>query len=136
MIITAPQTVKLDIYYQTQRTNFIAAMLMLKTTSFVLPPGQENFRINMLCRPKIFRMHIFNILYHTHSLGRGNSVFYKRTNETQWNLLGERSPQRPQDFVPLTQPLDLTSDFEFLSRCIYDTTTLEESLKNGYASCT
>ena len=59
-------------------------------------------------------------------------MFFKRKNESEWNFLHERSLQRPQFLVDLPKPIEMTSDFEILVRCIFDTSSLNTTMKNGF----
>ena len=127
----APQSGKIDIFYQTEQTKKIALMMYIKANDFVLPPGQKAFRVNILCQINFEKFHVFNVLYHTHWLGRGNSVFYKQKNESHWKLLVEGSPQNPQQFISLPEDKEFSSNYEFLGRCIYDTTSLDIPLRHG-----
>ena len=106
--------------------------MLIRTTDFVIEPDQYRFKVNILCQPSMNSFTVLKIFYHTNWLGRGNSVYYKRKNETIWKLMGERSPQKPQGFMPLTKPLEMDLDFELVSRCVFDTTSLKEPLTKGF----
>uniref|UniRef100_A0A8C8ZLE3 Peptidylglycine alpha-amidating monooxygenase n=1 Tax=Prolemur simus TaxID=1328070 RepID=A0A8C8ZLE3_PROSS len=62
-------------------------------------------------------MHVFAYRVHTHHLGKVVSGY--RVRNGQWTLIGRQSPQLPQAFYPVEQPVDVSFGDLLAARCVF-----------------
>uniref|UniRef100_A0A7M4ECC9 Peptidylglycine alpha-amidating monooxygenase n=1 Tax=Crocodylus porosus TaxID=8502 RepID=A0A7M4ECC9_CROPO len=100
-----------------QKQPLIAGMYLMMSVTTVIPPGEKVVDADIACHYKRYPMHLFAYRVHTHRLGKVVSGY--RVRDGQWTLIGRQSPQLPQAFYPVEQPVDVSFGDILAARCVF-----------------
>ncbi|XP_059580966.1 peptidyl-glycine alpha-amidating monooxygenase isoform X6 [Alligator mississippiensis] len=100
-----------------QKQPLIAGMYLMMSVNTVIPPGEKVVDADIACHYKRYPMHLFAYRVHTHRLGKVVSGY--RVRDGQWTLIGRQSPQLPQAFYPVEQPVDVSFGDILAARCVF-----------------
>ncbi|XP_066470899.1 peptidyl-glycine alpha-amidating monooxygenase isoform X3 [Tiliqua scincoides] len=100
-----------------QRQPMIAGMYLMMSVSTVIPPGEKVVNADIACHYKMYPMHLFAYRVHTHHLGKVVSGY--RVRDGQWTLIGRQSPQLPQAFYPVENPVEIKYGDILAARCVF-----------------
>ncbi|XP_074239253.1 peptidyl-glycine alpha-amidating monooxygenase isoform X6 [Saimiri boliviensis] len=95
----------------------IAGMYLLMSVDTVIPAGEKVVNSDISCHYKNYPMHVFAYRVHTHHLGKVVSGY--RVRNGQWTLIGRQSPQLPQAFYPVENPVDVSFGDLLAARCVF-----------------
>ncbi|XP_069348759.1 peptidyl-glycine alpha-amidating monooxygenase isoform X10 [Eulemur rufifrons] len=95
----------------------IAGMYLMMSVDTVIPAGEKVVNSDISCHYKNYPMHVFAYRVHTHHLGKVVSGY--RVRNGQWTLIGRQSPQLPQAFYPVEQPVDVSFGDLLAARCVF-----------------
>ncbi|XP_037588458.1 peptidyl-glycine alpha-amidating monooxygenase isoform X4 [Cebus imitator] len=95
----------------------IAGMYLLMSVDTVIPAGEKVVNSDISCHYKNYPMHVFAYRVHTHHLGKVVSGY--RVRNGQWTLIGRQSPQLPQAFYPVENPVDVSFGDILAARCVF-----------------
>uniref|UniRef100_A0A2K5S125 Peptidylglycine alpha-amidating monooxygenase n=1 Tax=Cebus imitator TaxID=2715852 RepID=A0A2K5S125_CEBIM len=100
-----------------QQQPLIAGMYLLMSVDTVIPAGEKVVNSDISCHYKNYPMHVFAYRVHTHHLGKVVSGY--RVRNGQWTLIGRQSPQLPQAFYPVENPVDVSFGDILAARCVF-----------------
>ncbi|XP_053147343.1 peptidyl-glycine alpha-amidating monooxygenase isoform X3 [Hemicordylus capensis] len=100
-----------------QKQPMIAGMYLMMSVSTVIPPGGKVVDADIACHYKLYPMHLFAYRVHTHHLGKVVSGY--RVRDGQWTLIGRQSPQLPQAFYPVENPVEIKYGDTLAARCVF-----------------
>ncbi|XP_075127835.1 peptidyl-glycine alpha-amidating monooxygenase isoform X4 [Leptodactylus fuscus] len=100
-----------------ERQPLIAGIYLLMSMDTVIPPGEKAVNSDIACAYEKPTMHPFAYRVHTHQLGQVVSGF--RIRNGKWSLIGRQSPQLPQAFYPVEEPLDVRPGDILAARCLF-----------------
>ncbi|XP_069819073.1 peptidyl-glycine alpha-amidating monooxygenase isoform X5 [Dendropsophus ebraccatus] len=95
----------------------IAGIYLLMSMDTVIPPGEKAVYSDIACAYEKPTMHPFAYRVHTHQLGQVVSGY--RIRNGKWTLIGRQSPQLPQAFYPVEDPLDVRPGDILAARCLF-----------------
>ncbi|XP_067885874.1 peptidyl-glycine alpha-amidating monooxygenase B isoform X4 [Heterodontus francisci] len=95
----------------------IAGIYLLVSENAVIPPGEKVVNADIACLYKQTTIHPFAFRTHTHQLGQVVSGY--RVRDGKWTLIGRQSPQLPQAFYHLENPMDIKYGDTITARCIF-----------------
>ncbi|XP_023976707.1 peptidyl-glycine alpha-amidating monooxygenase isoform X4 [Physeter macrocephalus] len=95
----------------------IAGMYLMMSVDTVIPAGEKVVNSDISCHYKKYPMHVFAYRVHTHHLGKVVSGY--RVRNGQWTLIGHQSPQLPQAFYPVENPVDVSFGDILAARCVF-----------------
>ncbi|XP_056393506.1 peptidyl-glycine alpha-amidating monooxygenase isoform X3 [Hyla sarda] len=95
----------------------IAGIYLLMSMDTVIPPGEKAVHSDIACAYERPTMHPFAFRTHTHSLGQVVSGY--RIRNGKWTLIGRQSPQLPQAFYPVKDPVDVRPGDILAARCLF-----------------
>uniref|UniRef100_A0A8C5RMI5 peptidylglycine monooxygenase n=1 Tax=Laticauda laticaudata TaxID=8630 RepID=A0A8C5RMI5_LATLA len=72
---------------------------------------------DIACHYKMYPMHPFAYRVHTHHLGKVVSGY--RVRDGQWTPIGHQSPQLPQAFYPVENPVEIKYGDILAARCVF-----------------
>ncbi|XP_038614915.1 peptidyl-glycine alpha-amidating monooxygenase isoform X10 [Tachyglossus aculeatus] len=107
----------------------IAGMYLLMSVDTVIPPGEKVVNADIACHYNNYPMHLFAYRVHTHHLGKVVSGY--RVRNGQWMLIGRQSPQLPQAFYPVEQPVDVSFGDILAARCVFSGEGRKEDTRIG-----
>ncbi|XP_008112175.1 peptidyl-glycine alpha-amidating monooxygenase isoform X3 [Anolis carolinensis] len=99
-----------------QKQPMIAGMYLMMSMDTVIPPG-EKVDADIACHYKMYPMHLFAYRVHTHHLGQVVSGY--RVRDDKWTLIGRQSPQLPQAFYPVENPVEIKYGDTLAARCVF-----------------
>nr|XP_034956016.1 peptidyl-glycine alpha-amidating monooxygenase isoform X6 [Zootoca vivipara] len=100
-----------------QKQPMIAGMYLMMSMDTVIPPGEKAVNADIACNYKMYPMHVFAYRVHTHHLGKVVSGY--RVRDGQWTLIGRQSPQLPQAFYPVENPVEIKYGDTLAARCLF-----------------
>ncbi|XP_062985627.1 peptidyl-glycine alpha-amidating monooxygenase isoform X2 [Elgaria multicarinata webbii] len=100
-----------------QKQPMIAGMYLMMSVDTVIPPGEKAVNADIACHYKMYPMHLFAYRVHTHHLGKVVSGY--RIRDGQWTLIGRQSPQLPQAFYPVENPVEIKYGDTLAARCVF-----------------
>ncbi|XP_067320627.1 peptidyl-glycine alpha-amidating monooxygenase isoform X5 [Anolis sagrei] len=100
-----------------QKQPMIAGMYLMMSMDTVIPPGEKAVDADIACHYKMYPMHVFAYRVHTHHLGQVVSGY--RVRDDQWTLIGRQSPQLPQAFYPVENPVEIKYGDTLAARCVF-----------------
>uniref|UniRef100_A0A6J0TRA7 Peptidyl-glycine alpha-amidating monooxygenase isoform X2 n=1 Tax=Pogona vitticeps TaxID=103695 RepID=A0A6J0TRA7_9SAUR len=100
-----------------QRQPMIAGMYLMMAMDTVIPPGEKVVNSDIACHYKMYPMHVFAYRVHTHHLGKVVSGY--RVRDGQWTPIGRQSPQLPQAFYPVENPVEIKYGDVLAARCVF-----------------
>ncbi|CAI5787210.1 peptidyl-glycine alpha-amidating monooxygenase isoform X3 [Podarcis lilfordi] len=100
-----------------QKQPMIAGMYLMMSMDTVIPPGEKAVNADIACSYKMYPMHVFAYRVHTHHLGKVVSGY--RVRDGQWTLIGRQSPQLPQAFYPVENPVEIKYGDTLAARCLF-----------------
>ncbi|XP_061479349.1 peptidyl-glycine alpha-amidating monooxygenase isoform X2 [Rhineura floridana] len=100
-----------------QKQPMIAGMYLMMSVDTVIPPGEKAVNADIACHYKMYPMHLFAYRVHTHHLGKVVSGY--RVRDGQWTLIGRQSPQLPQAFYPVENPIEIKYGDTLAARCVF-----------------
>ncbi|XP_044302821.1 peptidyl-glycine alpha-amidating monooxygenase isoform X4 [Varanus komodoensis] len=100
-----------------QKQPMIAGMYLMMSMDTVIPPGEKVVNADIACHYKMYPMHLFAYRVHTHHLGKVVSGY--RVRDGQWTLIGRQSPQLPQAFYPVENPVEIKYGDALAARCVF-----------------
>ncbi|XP_048359611.1 peptidyl-glycine alpha-amidating monooxygenase isoform X3 [Sphaerodactylus townsendi] len=100
-----------------QKQPMIAGMYLMMSIDSVIPPGEKVVNADIACHYKMYPMHLFAYRVHTHRLGQVVSGY--RVRDGQWMLIGRQSPQLPQAFYPVENPVEVKFGDTLAARCVF-----------------
>ncbi|XP_042311153.1 peptidyl-glycine alpha-amidating monooxygenase isoform X5 [Sceloporus undulatus] len=100
-----------------QKQPMIAGMYLMMSMDTVIPPGEKAVNSDIACHYKMYPMHLFAYRVHTHHLGKVVSGY--RVRDGQWTLIGRQSPQLPQAFYPVDNPVEIKYGDTLAARCVF-----------------
>ncbi|KAH0628114.1 hypothetical protein JD844_008859 [Phrynosoma platyrhinos] len=100
-----------------QKQPMIAGMYLMMSMDTVIPPGEKVVNADIACHYKMYPMHLFAYRVHTHHLGKVVSGY--RVRDGQWTLIGRQSPQLPQAFYPVDNPVEIKYGDTLAARCVF-----------------
>ncbi|XP_066567364.1 peptidyl-glycine alpha-amidating monooxygenase B isoform X6 [Amia ocellicauda] len=95
----------------------IAGVYLLMSMDTVIPPGKKVTNADIACTYKSYPMYPFAFRTHTHHLGKVVSGY--RVRDGKWTLIGRQSPQLPQAFYPVNNPVDIRYGDKLAARCVF-----------------
>ncbi|XP_048383205.2 peptidyl-glycine alpha-amidating monooxygenase A isoform X3 [Stegostoma tigrinum] len=95
----------------------IAGIYLLMSQDTVIPPGEKVVNADIACLYKQATIHPFAFRTHTHQLGQVVSGY--RVRDGKWTLIGRQSPQLPQAFYHLENPMDIKYGDTITARCVF-----------------
>uniref|UniRef100_A0A8C5VLY3 Peptidylglycine alpha-amidating monooxygenase n=1 Tax=Microcebus murinus TaxID=30608 RepID=A0A8C5VLY3_MICMU len=110
----------------------IAGMYLMMSVDTVIPAGEKVVNSDISCHYKNYPMHVFAYRVHTHHLGKVVSGY--RVRNGQWTLIGRQSPQLPQAFYPVEQPVDVSFGDLLAARCVFTGEGRTEATRIGGTS--
>uniref|UniRef100_A0A0B8RU52 Peptidyl-glycine alpha-amidating monooxygenase n=1 Tax=Philothamnus irregularis TaxID=1899461 RepID=A0A0B8RU52_9SAUR len=100
-----------------QKQPLIAGMYLMMSMDTVIPPGEKEVNADIACHYKTYPMHPFAYRVHTHHLGKVVSGY--RVRDGQWTQIGHQSPQLPQAFYPVENPVEIKYGDILAARCVF-----------------
>ncbi|KAM4049411.1 peptidyl-glycine alpha-amidating monooxygenase isoform 4-T5 [Anomaloglossus baeobatrachus] len=100
-----------------ERQPLIAGIYLLMSMDTVIPPGEKAVYSDIACAYEKPTMHPFAYRVHTHQLGQVVSGY--RIRNGKWSLIGRQSPQLPQAFYPVEDPIDVRPGDILAARCLF-----------------
>ncbi|XP_075693100.1 peptidyl-glycine alpha-amidating monooxygenase isoform X3 [Rhinoderma darwinii] len=100
-----------------ERQPLIAGIYLLMSMDTVIPPGEKAVNSDIACLYEKPTMHPFAYRVHTHQLGQVVSGY--RIRNGKWTLIGRQSPQLPQAFYPVEEPLEVHPGDILAARCLF-----------------
>ncbi|XP_077203838.1 peptidyl-glycine alpha-amidating monooxygenase isoform X8 [Paroedura picta] len=100
-----------------QKQPMIAGMYLMMSMDTIIPPGEKVVDADIACHYKMYPMHLFAFRVHTHRLGQVVSGY--RVRDGQWTLIGRQSPQLPQAFYPVENPIEVKYGDTLAARCVF-----------------
>ncbi|XP_077145903.1 peptidyl-glycine alpha-amidating monooxygenase isoform X3 [Ranitomeya variabilis] len=100
-----------------ERQPLIAGIYLLMSMDTVIPPGEKAVYSDIACPYEKPTMHPFAYRVHTHQLGQVVSGY--RIRNGKWSLIGRQSPQLPQAFYPVEDPIDVRPGDILAARCLF-----------------
>ncbi|XP_058023086.1 peptidyl-glycine alpha-amidating monooxygenase isoform X7 [Ahaetulla prasina] len=100
-----------------QKQPLIAGMYLMMSVDTVIPPGEKEVNADIACHYKTYPMHPFAYRVHTHHLGKVVSGY--RVRDGQWTPIGHQSPQLPQAFYPVENPVEIKYGDILAARCVF-----------------
>ncbi|XP_008112174.1 peptidyl-glycine alpha-amidating monooxygenase isoform X2 [Anolis carolinensis] len=100
-----------------QKQPMIAGMYLMMSMDTVIPPGEKAVDADIACHYKMYPMHLFAYRVHTHHLGQVVSGY--RVRDDKWTLIGRQSPQLPQAFYPVENPVEIKYGDTLAARCVF-----------------
>ncbi|XP_069608441.1 peptidyl-glycine alpha-amidating monooxygenase isoform X4 [Ranitomeya imitator] len=100
-----------------ERQPLIAGIYLLMSIDTVIPPGEKAVYSDIACPYEKPTMHPFAYRVHTHQLGQVVSGY--RIRNGKWSLIGRQSPQLPQAFYPVEDPIDIRPGDILAARCLF-----------------
>ncbi|XP_040277523.1 peptidyl-glycine alpha-amidating monooxygenase isoform X4 [Bufo bufo] len=100
-----------------ERQPLIAGIYLSMSMDTVIPPGEKAVYSDIACVYEKPTMHPFAYRVHTHQLGQVVSGF--RIRNGKWTLIGRQSPQLPQAFYPVEEPLEIRPGDIIATRCLF-----------------
>ncbi|XP_013921460.1 PREDICTED: peptidyl-glycine alpha-amidating monooxygenase isoform X4 [Thamnophis sirtalis] len=100
-----------------QKQPLIAGMYLMMSVDTVIPPGEKVVNADIACHYKKYPMHPFAYRVHTHHLGKVVSGY--RVRDGQWTPIGHQSPQLPQAFYPVENPVEIKYGDILAARCVF-----------------
>ncbi|KAM6473185.1 peptidyl-glycine alpha-amidating monooxygenase isoform 5-T8 [Liasis olivaceus] len=100
-----------------QKQPLIAGMYLMMSMDTVIPPGEKVVNADIACHYKMYPMHPFAYRVHTHHLGKVVSGY--RVRDGQWTPIGRQSPQLPQAFYPVENPVEIKYGDILAARCVF-----------------
>uniref|UniRef100_A0A670YHC5 Peptidylglycine alpha-amidating monooxygenase n=1 Tax=Pseudonaja textilis TaxID=8673 RepID=A0A670YHC5_PSETE len=100
-----------------QKQPLIAGMYLMMSVDTVIPPGEKEVNADIACHYKMYPMHPFAYRVHTHHLGKVVSGY--RVRDGQWTPIGHQSPQLPQAFYPVENPVEIKYGDILAARCVF-----------------
>ncbi|XP_015279578.1 PREDICTED: peptidyl-glycine alpha-amidating monooxygenase isoform X3 [Gekko japonicus] len=100
-----------------QKQPMIAGMYLMMSMDTIIPPGEKVVDADIACHYKMYPMHLFAYRVHTHRLGQVVSGY--RVRDGQWTLIGRQSPQLPQAFYPVENPVEVKYGDTLAARCVF-----------------
>ncbi|XP_015671148.1 peptidyl-glycine alpha-amidating monooxygenase, partial [Protobothrops mucrosquamatus] len=100
-----------------QKQPLIAGMYLMMSMDTVIPPGEKVVNADIACHYKMYPMHPFAYRVHTHHLGKVVSGY--RVRDGQWTPIGHQSPQLPQAFYPVENPVEVKYGDILAARCVF-----------------
>ncbi|XP_060091622.1 peptidyl-glycine alpha-amidating monooxygenase isoform X4 [Heteronotia binoei] len=100
-----------------QKQPMIAGMYLMMSVDTVIPAGEKVVDADIACHYKMYPMHLFAYRVHTHRLGQVVSGY--RIRDGQWTLIGRQSPQLPQAFYPVENPVEVKYGDTLAARCVF-----------------
>ncbi|KAM3847240.1 peptidyl-glycine alpha-amidating monooxygenase isoform 5-T7 [Vipera latastei] len=100
-----------------QKQPLIAGMYLMMSVDTVIPPGEKVVNADIACHYKMYPMHPFAYRVHTHHLGKVVSGY--RVRDGQWTPIGHQSPQLPQAFYPVENPVEVKYGDILAARCVF-----------------
>uniref|UniRef100_U3ERT9 Peptidyl-glycine alpha-amidating monooxygenase n=1 Tax=Micrurus fulvius TaxID=8637 RepID=U3ERT9_MICFL len=100
-----------------QKQPLIAGMYLMMSVDTVIPPGEKEVNADIACHYKMYPMHPFAYRVHTHHLGKVVSGY--RVRDGQWMPIGHQSPQLPQAFYPVENPVEIKYGDILAARCVF-----------------
>lgn len=98
-----------------ERQPMIAGIYLLMSMDIAIPPGEKAVYADIACAYEKPTMHPFAYRVHTHTLGQVVSGY--RIRNGKWTLIGRQSPQLPQAFYQVEDPLDVRPGDILAARC-------------------
>ncbi|XP_067839014.1 peptidyl-glycine alpha-amidating monooxygenase B isoform X2 [Heptranchias perlo] len=95
----------------------IAGIYLLMSEDTVIPPGEKVVNADIACLYKQTAIHPFAFRTHTHQLGQVVSGY--RVRDGIWTLIGRQSPQLPQAFYHVENPMDIKYGDTITARCVF-----------------
>ncbi|XP_048451120.1 peptidyl-glycine alpha-amidating monooxygenase A isoform X4 [Rhincodon typus] len=95
----------------------IAGIYLLMSQDTIIPPGEKVVNADIACLYKQATIHPFAFRTHTHQLGQVVSGY--RVRDGKWTLIGRQSPQLPQAFYHLENPMDIKYGDTITARCVF-----------------
>ncbi|XP_071996236.1 peptidyl-glycine alpha-amidating monooxygenase isoform X3 [Engystomops pustulosus] len=100
-----------------ERQPLIAGIYLLMSMDTVIPPGEKAVYADIACQYEKPTMHPFAYRVHTHQLGQVVSGY--RIRNGKWAPIGRQSPQLPQAFYPVEDPLEVRPGDILAARCVF-----------------
>ncbi|XP_034288600.1 peptidyl-glycine alpha-amidating monooxygenase isoform X3 [Pantherophis guttatus] len=100
-----------------QKQPLIAGMYLMMSVDTVIPPGEKEVNADIACHYKTYPMHPFAYRVHTHHLGKVVSGY--RVRDGQWTPIGHQSPQLPQAFYAVENPVEIKYGDILAARCVF-----------------
>ncbi|XP_078252552.1 peptidyl-glycine alpha-amidating monooxygenase isoform X2 [Rhinoraja longicauda] len=95
----------------------IAGIYLLMSANTVIPPNKKVVNADIACVYKQTTIHPFAFRTHTHQLGQVVSGY--RVRDGKWTLIGRQSPQLPQAFYHVENPMDIEYGDTIAARCVF-----------------
>ncbi|XP_059825455.1 peptidyl-glycine alpha-amidating monooxygenase A isoform X1 [Hypanus sabinus] len=95
----------------------IAGIYLLMSVDTVIPPNEKVVNADIACLYKQATIYPFAFRTHTHQLGQVVSGY--RVRDGKWTLIGRQSPQLPQAFYHVENPMDIKYGDTITARCVF-----------------
>ncbi|XP_072137430.1 peptidyl-glycine alpha-amidating monooxygenase B isoform X1 [Mobula birostris] len=95
----------------------IAGIYLLMSADTVIPPNEKVVNADIACLYKQATIYPFAFRTHTHQLGQVVSGY--RVRDGKWTLIGRQSPQLPQAFYHVENPMDIKYGDTITARCVF-----------------
>ncbi|XP_072924040.1 peptidyl-glycine alpha-amidating monooxygenase B isoform X4 [Hemitrygon akajei] len=95
----------------------IAGIYLLMSVDTVIPPNEKVVNADIACLYKQATIYPFAFRTHTHLLGQVVSGY--RVRDGKWTLIGRQSPQLPQAFYHVENPMDIKYGDTITARCVF-----------------
>ena len=110
----------------------MANILLLVKNSLEIPPGRTAVTGDVSCKMNLDEpIHPFAFRTHAHSLGSVITGYMYNADTKKYSQIAKGSPQWPQAFYPMKEPVTLKSNDYLVARCTYNSTQNDKTVRIG-----